>query len=146
MKKNIIKVWGIIALVAIMVGTVVLVSCGEADADEIVSVQVKEFPGGADGYWGSVYLTKDGTDTEEKIAWSASEKQIRNGSYTTSMKNEKGDWGKKGDYYIHVEVYADNAGSPASLPYFKTVTDSKHAIKEGETYVLTVDKLKKGSN
>jgi len=100
--KNMIKVWGIIAILAIIgLG----VACSEADPEKQTTVTVIGLPEGVDGYDLNVLFTKDDSLSDGWEASAASPKPVVNGKSTVQMSNDKGAWDADGkQYYAWIEL------------------------------------------
>jgi len=127
--KNKIKMLGIIAIIAI-IG--LAVGCGPADPEDQIQIEITDFPSGANNYY--AYILIGDTTAGTTSAQADSSSKIEGGKVNCLMIDEKGAFGKKGNYNIAIYIDKDSTtvmqASSGQAEFF-FYTPSKVAVEKG---------------
>jgi len=128
--KNLVKVLGIIAVIAV-VG--LAVSC-EVDPEDQVKISISGIPNGADGLY-AYFALAPGKDKTALAALSDSNNKIANGELSTYMVDKDGKpFDKEGNYFVLVFIHD-------ALITGENIEDTKYTF-----YTTSPVKIVKGSN
>jgi len=127
--KNKVKMLGIIAVIAI-IG--LAVGCGPADPEDQIQIEITDFPSGANNYY--AYILIGDTTAGTTSAQADSSSKIEGGKVNCLMIDEKGAFGKKGNYNIAIYIDKDSTtvmqASSGQAEFF-FYTPSKVAVEKG---------------